>query len=185
MADIPAHVPDLEPYRRRVAEIMRRPAQTIAEDARGALLVTNRFDQVVGILTERDITRALGKHAAAALGLSAGDIMTREVVAINESAFMFRAIGRMRRMNLRYLPVTDDAGRYTGMVSARALLALRALDGQVIADELDVAQTAEELGHARAALPQLATHLLPIEFCFEANQNSDTTKAISEPCAAM
>lgn len=72
MADIPAHVPDLEPYRRRVAEIMRSPAQTIAEDAllpaiarrmaedaRGALLVTNRFDQVVGILTERDITRAL------------------------------------------------------------------------------------------------------------------------------
>ncbi|WP_374304213.1 DUF294 nucleotidyltransferase-like domain-containing protein [Ferrovibrio sp.] len=173
MADVPAHIPDLEPYRRRVAEIMRRPAQTIAEDAmlpaiakrmaedaRGALLVTNRFDQVVGILTERDITRALGKQAEAALGLRAADIMTREVVAINESAFMFRAIGRMRRMNLRYLPVTDDAGRYTGMVSARALLALRALDGQVIADELDVAQTAEELGHARAALPQLATHLL-------------------------
>ncbi len=33
MADVPAHIPDLEPYRRRVAEIMRRPAQTIAEDA--------------------------------------------------------------------------------------------------------------------------------------------------------
>ncbi len=165
--------PDLEPYRRRVAAAMRSPAQDIPEDApltaiaqrmaeekRGALLVADRFGQHVGILTERDVTRALGRHGAAALQLTAREIMTRDIVAITETAFLFRAIGRMRRLNLRYLPVTDDAGRFTGMLSARTLLAQRALAGQVIADELDVAANAADLAHARAALPQLAQLLL-------------------------
>ena len=166
-------LPDLEPYRRRVSAVMRSPVAdigagaTLAEIARhmsdtayGALLVRDRFDQHVGILTERDVTRALGRDGAAALQLTAADIMSREVVAINEAAFLFRAIGRMRRLNLRYLPVTDNAGRFTGMLTARGLLRLRAQDSQMIADGLDIAQSAEELGHARAALPQLAATLL-------------------------
>lgn len=173
MAAPPAHPADLEPYRRRVADVMRTPpcdieedapltavARRMAEEQRGALLVRNRFDQHAGILTERDLTRALGRHGEAALRMTAADIMTADIVAISESAFVFRAIGRMRRLNLRYLPVTDDAGRYTGMVSARALLQMRALEGQVIADELDVAQTAGQLAHARSALPHLAATLL-------------------------
>lgn len=170
---LPAQPADLEPYRRRVADVMRKPAQDIAETAtlteiaarmaqekRGALLVRDRFGHHIGLLTERDLTRALGEQGEAALKRTARDIMTAEIVAIAESAFVFRAIGRMRRLNLRYLPVTDDAGRYTGMVSARALLQMRALEGQVIADELDVAGSAAELAHARAALPQLAAVLL-------------------------
>ncbi|HEX6959100.1 MAG TPA: DUF294 nucleotidyltransferase-like domain-containing protein [Ferrovibrio sp.] len=164
---------DLEPYRRRVSEVMRRPARDIAEaatlveiaaamaaDQRGALLVADRYGRHVGILTERDLTRALARRGAAALALTARDIMTADIVAIAENAFLFRAIGRMRRLNLRYLPVTDYAGRFIGMLSARALLQQRALEGQVIADELDVAQDAAELAHARAALPELAALLL-------------------------
>src|SRR3546814_14985451 len=88
----------------------------MAEDERGALLVRNRYGQHAGILTERDVSRALGRHGDAALRLTAADIMTTDIVAISETAFVFRAIGRMRRLNLRYLPVTDDAGRYTGKI---------------------------------------------------------------------
>jgi signal-transduction protein with cAMP-binding, CBS, and nucleotidyltransferase domain len=167
------NLPDLEPYRRRVSSVMHDAVNDIADSAtltevarligdsiHGGLLVRDRFGQHVGILTERDVMRALGRDGARALQLTAGDMMTRDIVGIHESAFVFRAIGRMRRLNLRYLPVTDNAGRFVGMLTARALLRLRAQDSQLIADELDVAQTAEELGHARTALPQLATTLL-------------------------
>lgn len=166
-------LPDLEPYRRRVGAVMRKPVNDIAdtatlpeiarhmsESAHGGLLVRDRFGQHVGILTERDVMRALGRDGATALQVTAADLMTRDIIAIHESAFVFRAIGRMRRLNLRYLPVTDNAGRFIGMLTARALLRLRAQDSQLIADELDVAQTAEDLNHARAALPQLAATLL-------------------------
>lgn len=172
MTPAPA-LPDLEPYRRRVSAVMRQPVNDIGEDAtladiarrmaekaHGGLLVRDRFGKHVGILTERDLTRAIGHDAAAALQLTAKDLMTRNIVAIHESAFLFRAIGRMRRLNLRYLPVTDNAGRFVGMLTARSLLRLRAQDSQLIADGLDVAQTAEDLGNARTALPQLASTLL-------------------------
>ncbi|WP_341911395.1 DUF294 nucleotidyltransferase-like domain-containing protein [Ferrovibrio terrae] len=173
MIPVAPTLPDLEPYRRRVSEAMQQPVSDITADAtlaeiarcmsdmsHGALLVRDQYGRHVGILTERDITRALGRDGAAALRLTAADLMTQDVVAIAETAFLFRAIGRMRRLNLRYLPVTDSAGRYTGMLTARSLLRLRAQDSQMIADELDVAQTAAELGHARAALPHLAATLL-------------------------
>jgi CBS domain-containing protein len=166
-------LPDLEPYRRRVSAVMRKPVNDIAasatlaeiarhmsDSAHGGLLVRDRFDRHIGILTERDVTRALGRDGAAALQLTAADLMTSSIVAIHEGAFLFRAIGRMRRLNLRYLPVTDNAGRFTGMLTARTLLRLRAQDSQMIADELDIAETADELGHARTALPQLAATLL-------------------------
>ncbi|MEK9967943.1 MAG: DUF294 nucleotidyltransferase-like domain-containing protein [Ferrovibrio sp.] len=166
-------LPDLEPYRRRVSAVINRPADDIAEtatlteiarhmseNAHGGLLVRDRFGQHVGILTERDVMRALSHGGAAALQLTAADMMSRNIVAIHEGAFLFRAIGRMRRLNLRYLPVTDSAGRFTGMLTARALLRMRAQDSQMIADELDVAQTAGELNHARTALPELAATLL-------------------------
>lgn len=139
-----------------VAEIARK----MGDSLQGGLLVQDRFGQHVGILTERDVMRALGRDGATALQLTAADLMTRDIVAIHESAFVFRAIGRMRRLNLRYLPVTNNAGRFVGMLTARALLRLRAQDSQMIADELDVARTAEDLNHARTALPQLAATLL-------------------------
>jgi signal-transduction protein with cAMP-binding, CBS, and nucleotidyltransferase domain len=166
-------LPDLEPYRRRVSAVMRQPVNDIAESAtlteiarqmsdsgQGGLLVHDRFGQHTGILTERDVTRALGRDGAAALQLTAADLMSRNIVAIHEGAFLFRAIGRMRRLNLRYMPVTDNAGRFIGMLTARALLRLRAQDSQMIADGLDIAETADELGQGRAALPGLASTLL-------------------------
>lgn len=166
-------LPDLEPYRRRVADLMRRPAidvpdttplpqiaRRMTETASGVLFVTDRFSQHVGLLTERDVIAALGRQESDALALTAGDIMSREIVAIAESAFLFRAIARMRRLNLRHLAVTDEGGRYTGTLSARALLQLRAQTSHVIADGLDVAQTSDQLADARAALPKLSATLM-------------------------
>ena len=163
---------DLAPYRKTLAEVMRSPpfrmaadatlaeaAQLMARENVGALLIVEQ-DCVAGILTERDLTRALAGHAAAAAALAVGGLMTRGISAMPGDALLFRAIGRMRRLNLRYLPVVDEIGGFIGMVSARALLRQRAAETQSIADGLDVADNAEQLGRARAALPDLARMLL-------------------------
>ncbi len=163
---------DLMPYRRRLADVMRQPATSVDADAPlvaaaqmmtaeniGALLV-RRHDQVVGILTERDLTRALAQHGAASASLSADAVMTAQIVSLPADSLLFRAIGRMRRLNLRYLPVTDGRGAYIGMVSARALLRQRAAEAQSVADAIEAATTAEELGAARASLPALCRMLL-------------------------
>lgn len=174
MSDAPT-LPDLEPYRRRVGDIMRRPAVEISGDAdlsavarcmtetsSGLLFVIDRFGQPVGLITERDVIGALA-GGGDPLTISAAQIMSRDIIAIDERAFVFRAIGRMRRLNLRHLAVTDAAGRYIGTLSARRLLQLRAHASQVIADGLDVAQTPADLAQARAALPDMAATLLQEE----------------------
>ncbi len=163
---------DLSPYRKTLAEVMRSPpfrlhaeatlaeaAQLMARENIGALLVSEN-DCVAGILTERDLTRALAAHGAGAAALPVAQLMTRGISAMPGDALLFRAIGRMRRLNLRYLPVTDELGGYVGLVSARALLRQRAAETQSIVDGLDIAGSAEQLGQARAALPDLARMLL-------------------------
>lgn len=163
---------DLGPYRKRLGDVMRRPATTIdlaatlaeaaqrmAADNIGALLVSEQ-QSVVGILTERDLTRALARLGAAAADLPVGQAMTRGIISLPEDALLFRAIGRMRRLNLRYLAVSDARNHYVGMVSARALLRQRAAEAQSLADGVEVAQTATDLARVRGALPELCRMLL-------------------------
>ena len=80
-------------------------------------LVRDRFGQHVGLLTERDVMRALGREGASAIKLTAADLMTRDIVAIHESAFVFRAIGRMMSEVLDGLAANGEEGN--GKVEAR------------------------------------------------------------------
>jgi len=45
----------------------------------GALLVLDAHDTIAGIVSERDIVLALGRHGAATLGLEVTEVMTRQV----------------------------------------------------------------------------------------------------------
>jgi CBS domain-containing protein len=171
-SDDSRRLPDLMPYRRRLAEVMRQPVSSIDADcplAQAAqamtaenigVLLVRRHDQVVGILTERDLTRALAQHGAASAAMRAEAVMTPHIISLPQDTLLFRAIGRMRRFNLRHLPVTDGRGAYIGMVSARALLRQRATEAQSVADAIEAATTAAELNAARASLPALCRTLL-------------------------
>src|SRR5262245_39891632 len=46
----------------------------------GALVITGAGGRITGIVSERDIVRALAKHGAGALQLPLNDVMTRKVV---------------------------------------------------------------------------------------------------------
>lgn len=163
---------DLGPYRKRLrdfttGEVITLAASATLQDAAilmgtrnvGALLVSDGA-KIAGILTERDLTRAMAKHGDQAPGLQAQAVMTRAVISMRDDALLFRGLGRMRRLNLRYLPTTDQNGRYTGVLSARALLKQRAAEAQMVADGIDTAASAEDLAHAREALPNLTRTLL-------------------------
>ena len=45
----------------------------------GALLVLDAHDTIAGIVSERDIVLALGRHGAGTLGLEVTEVMTRQV----------------------------------------------------------------------------------------------------------
>jgi DNA polymerase-3 subunit epsilon/CBS domain-containing protein len=113
-----------------------------------------------GIVTERDVLRALAEAGPAALHGPVSGIMSMPLVAVPAADFVYRAIGRMGRTRTRHLGVTDDAGRLCGALSARDLLRLRAQEAVLLGDALDTALDAHGLGRAWSQLPQAAQGLL-------------------------
>ena len=113
-----------------------------------------------GIVTERDVLRAIARFGAAALDLPVGQIMSQPLAAVPADAFVYRAIGRMNRLKTRHLGVVDEAGRVIGALSARDLLRLRAGEAISLGDEIDDAADAHALAVAWAKLPRVAESLM-------------------------
>jgi CBS domain-containing protein len=89
---------------------------TLAEHRIGAVIITSADRQVAGILSERDIVRALAQRGAAALDETVGQIMTRKVVTCTEADTVGNIMELMTGGKFRHLPVVER-GRLAGVIS--------------------------------------------------------------------
>jgi CBS domain-containing protein len=99
------------------------PAQSLAEAIKmlaekriGAALVLGADRRIAGIISERDVVRALAERGAAALDEQVSRTMTRKVETCNESEAVASIMERMTAGKFRHLPVVDQ-GRLVGLVS--------------------------------------------------------------------
>jgi CBS domain-containing protein len=88
----------------------------LAEKRIGALVVIGAEGRLIGILSERDIVRALAKHDAAALELPLTEAMTRKVVTCVGSETLSVVMERMTEGKFRHVPVVEG-DRLVGIVS--------------------------------------------------------------------
>src|SRR2546423_13651459 len=102
------------------------PADTIGEAAEkmnaanvGAVVVVEDFARIVGIVTERDLLRAVAARARAAEA-RVRQWMTPDPVTIDPETSIEDAAEIMFSRNFRHLPVVKD-GRPLGIVSLRLL----------------------------------------------------------------
>lgn len=179
-AEAPALLRAVDPYayNHRVADIMSSPpvvlsssatladaVATMSERRISSVFVSDRATPTApladyGILTERDVMRHIARGGAAALDRQAGEAATRPLVSVRESAFVYRAIGRMARLKIRHLAVRTEEGRLSGIVSARDLLRLRGGAAVSLDDAIEEAETARHLAAAWATLPSVAEALI-------------------------
>ena len=82
----------------------------------GALLVLDAHDTIAGIVSERDIVLALGRHGAGTLGLEVTEVMTRQVRTCTSELTVAEAMAAMTAGRPRHLPVVDN-GQVVGLVS--------------------------------------------------------------------
>jgi CBS domain-containing protein len=82
----------------------------------GALVVTGADNRVAGIVSERDIVRALGQRGPAALEENVAAVMTRKVTTCTETDTVAAIMERMTTGKFRHLPVVDQ-GRLVGVIS--------------------------------------------------------------------
>jgi CBS domain-containing protein len=74
----------------------------------GAVVVVGDNGHVDGIISERDIIRALADHGAQALSLMVSEVMTRTVVACQETSELDELMETMTKGRFRHLPVIED-----------------------------------------------------------------------------
>jgi len=88
----------------------------LAERRIGALVVLGPDRDVAGILSERDIVRAIATQGAAVLGALVAEVMTRKVVTCNEAETISGVMERMTIGKFRHVPVIEQ-GRLLGIMS--------------------------------------------------------------------
>jgi len=91
-------------------------ANSLSAHRIGALLVLGAGGHIAGILSERDIVRAISRHGAAVLGLPVGQVMTRNVSTCNEDDDIASVMERMTTGKFRHMPVMSN-GKLIGLIS--------------------------------------------------------------------
>lgn len=82
----------------------------------GAVVVTDASGAIAGIVSERDVVRALAEHGAAALKMSAADVMSSPVRTCTPEDTEAELMSLMTVHRIRHLPVLEE-GRLAGMIS--------------------------------------------------------------------
>ena len=83
----------------------------------GALVVSDDGVHIDGILSERDIVRALAAHGAGALGRTVGSVMSTDVVTCACEDSVHALMASMTERRIRHLPVVDPAQELAGIIS--------------------------------------------------------------------
>jgi CBS domain-containing protein len=132
------------------ASVTDRPDQTVRaaaarmwEQQTGSLLVIDD-GRLVGILTERDVLRAIG-HGKDVDGTTVADIMSTDLLTVGPDTSVHDAARLMAARWIRHLPVLTDE-RLVGVVSLRDLAAVLAALGPAGAE---ATLPADELVRAR------------------------------------
>ena len=88
----------------------------LAEQRIGAVVILGADHRVVGILSERDIVRALAEHGPTVLNKPVGQVMTRDVKTCSEGDTIESLMDRMTTGKFRHMPVVEQ-GKLIGIVS--------------------------------------------------------------------
>ena len=96
----------------------------------GCIVIEGDDGQVAGILSERDLVRAVGKSGAKVLKEPVSVYMTKTVVAAREADTIYRLMSEMTVHRFRHMPVVER-GRLIGLVSIGDLVKMHVADAEL------------------------------------------------------
>ena len=118
------------------------PAETVGSAAAllhsrrvGAMVVLDEEDNVVGIVSERDVVRVVAEGAADGLRRPISTCMSAEVVFADPGETVDQLLARMTDRRIRHLPVCRG-GRLVGIVSIGDLVKAKIAESEAEAQTL-------------------------------------------------
>lgn len=110
-------------------------AEMLVDHRIGAVLVLDRAEQLLGIVSERDIVRGLAANGATALTMTAGQLMTRALQVADPNTTVAEAMRMMTDGRFRHIPVVDQ-GRLAGLISIGDVVKARIMEQETEVDSL-------------------------------------------------
>lgn len=161
-----------QPMRRRVASLMSAPlvtcrlqdqisllAKQMTTHAVSSLVVLDEMEQPRGIVTERDL---IGKVLAQDLcqeGLTAGDIMAKNLLTVAPEAFYYEALLLMVKHKVKHLIVVDNH-KLAGLITIRDLIISRSTGALAIVSSIEKQDTVDGLAKASEEIDQILQALV-------------------------
>lgn len=99
-------------------------AKTLSAKRIGALVVSKTGTDVVGILSERDIVRELGRRGAGCMSDSVSAVMTAKIITTTADQTAESVLAQMTEKRFRHMPVMDGA-KMIGIVSIGDIVSAR------------------------------------------------------------
>jgi CBS domain-containing protein len=114
---------------------MTEIADIIATRRIGALVVLDTDNRIVGIVSERDVVKAVAAHRERALSMKASELMTPKPTTAGPDTSVDEAMQIMDTGYFRHLPVLQD-GRLIGIISVRDLVKYRIMQQKADLEDL-------------------------------------------------
>src|SRR6516162_1575989 len=101
----------------------------------GSVLVTDRANRLLGIVSERDIMRSIAANGGQTLEMSAGQVMTPTLQVVHPETTVVEAMTMMTIGRSRHLPVIDHEA-LVGLISIGDVVKARLMDQENEVDSL-------------------------------------------------
>ena len=116
-------------------------AKLLTQHGIGCIVIVEKGDKIVGIVSERDLMRAIGQGGAKVLTEPVSDFMTKTVITAREADPINRLMSEMTRRRFRHMPVVEK-DRLVGVVSIGDLVKIQIADV-----EMEATATREYAGY--------------------------------------
>lgn len=176
--------PPTAPASATCAEIVERMTAANAS----SVIITDPSGHLLGIVTEQDVARRIAFKMPPETPVET--VMTRRVLTIPATEYLYHAIGRMRRYHLRHLPVLDENRVVIGILDLHDALATASEQMVQQIDLITHEGTLEGLQKVKTAQVELAAELLddglpaPEIQALLTHINNDIYRRVTDLCIA-
>ena len=116
--------------------LLSQVADVLSARRIGAVVICDDGKTILGILSERDVVRELGRRGAACLGDMAASVMTTKVVTCTRNDRADEVLQRMTDGRFRHLPVVEGA-EMVGLISIGDVVKARLAELSMEKDALE------------------------------------------------
>jgi CBS domain-containing protein len=94
-------------------------------------------ERPVGIITDRDLVVRIFAQGKSHEGLSAQDVMTKDLVTLTDATGIYEAIEQITDLGIRRMPLVDNSGRLIGIITLDDIIRLIGKEMANIAKNLE------------------------------------------------